>query len=282
MEYAFYPGCLAQTEQYGCILSAGETLRRLGVELKNMDGSSCCGFQSYRLSAPIMWNFLTARNMALAERMGLDILTICNDCYLSFQLVKRQLYSDHLSRRYVNESLELEGLSYHNDKKVHHIIEVLHDEVGVDKISDSVTKPLEKYRFVTQPGCHLYRPKKLEMPDTDDPQKLDNLIEALGADTIDYPEKLHCCGASMYSPDDISVPASAERKLKSISALGIDGIVTTCPHCYNTLEATQRENKNPSDYKASTIPVIHFTQLLGLAMGIKPERLGPSFKLPLK
>ncbi len=281
MEYAFYPGCLAQTEQYGCLLSTVETLQRLGVELKNIDGSSCCGFQSYRLSAPIMWNFLTARNLALSERMGLDTLTLCNDCHLSFKLVKRQLYSDHLTRKNINEALKLENLSYHDESDVHHIIEVLHDEIGLDKISDSVVKPLKNYRFVTQSGCHLFRPKRLNMPDEGDPKKLDNLVKALGAEILDYPEKLQCCGASMYSKEDVSAQAVAQRKIKSIKALGVDAIVTTCPHCYNTLDASQRSNRHPSS-EAPMVPVVHYTQLLGLALGVKRARLGLDLKIPLK
>jgi heterodisulfide reductase subunit B len=276
MKYAFYPGCLSQTEQFGCLLSARETLQRLGLELEEMDGSSCCGYQSYRLSSPITWSFLTARNMALAERRGLDILTICSECNLSFKQVKKVLSRDPQIRRRVDESLGLEGLEYHDGNEARHIVEVLHDEIGVDRISDSVEKPLDNLRFATQPGCHLFRPRELPMPDEAEPRKLDALVEALGAETADYPEKLDCCGSSMYAPDEGSNLKVARRKLRSVKDDGLDGIVTICPHCFRALDTAQGEG---SGRERLRVPVIHYTQLLGLAMGISTTRLGLQFNV---
>jgi heterodisulfide reductase subunit B len=279
MKYAFYPGCLSQTEQFGCLLSARETLRRLGLQLENMDGSSCCGYQSYRLSSPITWNFLTARNMALAERMGLDILTICNECNLSFKQVKKTLSYDHQLRIHVDEALKLEGLEYHDKSEAYHIIEVLYDKIGVERISDAVVRPLENLRFATQPGCHLFRPKELHMPDEAEPHKLDDLVKALGAEAIDYPGKLDCCGSSIYALDKGSNLKVAGRKLRSVKESGLDGIVTICPHCFRMLDASQEGMRAASGDERLRVPVIHYTQLLGLAMGINTSKLGLQFNM---
>ena len=279
MKYAFYPGCLSQTEQFGCLLSARETLQRLGLELAEMDGSSCCGYQSYRLSSPITWNFLAARNMALAERMGLDILTICNECNLSFKQVRKTLSRDPQLKSHVDEALSAEGLEYHANNETYHVVEVLHDKIGVERISDSVVKPLENLRFATQPGCHLFRPKALNMPDEAEPHKLDALVKALGAETPYYPGKLDCCGSSLYTSDEASTLKVAGKKLRSVKESGLDGIVTICPHCFKMLDASQGGMRAASGDDRLRVPVIHYTQLLGLAMGINTTKLGLQFNM---
>ena len=275
MEYAFYPGCLFQTEQYGCHLSTIETLRRLGLELKNIDRSSCCGYISYRLSSPVTWTFLTARNMALAQIMGLEILTVCNECHISFLQVKKQLAEDPLLRSKIDDALKLEDLEYHNECEINHIVEVLYDKIGVKRISKYILKPLDRFKFTTQPGCHLFRPKELSMPDGVEPYKLDELVRVLGAEIVDYPEKLDCCGALIVA-DDESTRKVANRKLRSIKERRIDGIVTICPHCFKMLDTSQGDIKNLSGEK-TRVPVIHYTQLLGLAMGINAVKLGLQF-----
>ena len=159
-----------------------------------------------------MWSYLTARNLALAERMGLDILTTCNDCYISFNEVKKQLAEDPIVRKPIVEVLKLENLEYHGKTGVKHIVETLHDEVGLEKISDAVVKPLTKYRFAIQPGCHLVRPKGLHVVDLG--EKLESLVKVLGAKVVDYPERLDCCGASMYSSEETSTYEVPYRKLR--------------------------------------------------------------------
>jgi len=276
MKYAFYPGCLAQTEQFGCLLSAKETLGRLGLELETMNGSSCCGYRSYRFSSPITWHFLTARNMALAEGMGLDILSLCNECNLSFKHVKNALSKDPKLKRNVGEALRVEGLEYNARNETYHIVEVLHDKIGLKRVSDSVENPLEGLRLATHPGCHLFRPKELGMPDEAEPHKLDALVEALGAETVDYPGKLDCCGSSMYIPDEGFTLKVARRKLRSVREGGLDGVVTVCPHCFRMLDTSQDES---SGRERLRVPVIHYTQLLGLAMGVSTTRLGLQFNV---
>lgn len=277
MRYAFYPGCLAQTEQFGCLLSAKEALRGLGLELVEMDGSSCCGYPSFRLSSPLTWHFLTARNMALAERMGLDIITICNDCNLSFKRVKKALAQDPQLKENVDKALALEGLEYNTKSEAHHVVEVLHDMIGVERISDSVEKPLENLRLATQPGCHLFRPSELGMPDEAEPHKLDALVEALGAQAVDYPGKLDCCGASVYAPDEGSSLKVAYKKLRSLKDSRLDGVVTICPHCFRALDTAQGALRGVSGFERLKVPVIYYTQLLGLALGVNATRLGLQF-----
>jgi heterodisulfide reductase subunit B len=244
-----------------------------------MDGSSCCGYQSYRLSSPVTWKYLTARNLALAEKLGLDILTNCNDCYLSFMKVGKALSEDPHLKEIVDDTLKLEGLEYNAKTEVYHIAEVLHDKIGVKRISETVVKPLEGFRFATQPGCHLFRPKELPMPDVAEPHKLDDLVEALGAETSDYPHKLDCCGSPMQASDEEASLRVADRKLLSVKEGGFDGIVTICPHCFRMLDARQGSIDVASGGEGLRVPVIPYTQLLGLAMGFSPARLGLQFNM---
>lgn len=278
MEYAFFPGCQSQTEQYGSLLSAKEIMHAFGVELKNIEESSCCGYQSYRLSAPIKWNYLTARNLALAERMGLNILTICNDCYFSFKSIKKQLSEDPLMKKIIDDALKLEELEYKDNIEIKHIVNVLHDDIGIKRISELVIKPLTNYRFATQPGCHLFRPREFNTSEVAEHQKLDRLVKALGADVIDYPERLDCCGSSMYSKDDELTFEVPFRKIRSIKT-NVDAVVTVCPHCYKTLNVAQLEKKYTSSSKEKRVPVIPYTQLLGIAMGIDDMKLGLQYNI---
>jgi heterodisulfide reductase subunit B len=279
MKYAFYPGCLSQTEQFGCLFSAVEVLSKLEVGLHKMDGCSCCGYPSYRVFSPITWKFLTVRNLAIAEKLGLDILTICNDCNLSFKQVEKALSDDPQLKKLVNESLQHEDLEYNAKNTAFHIVEVLYDKIGLKRISDAVVKPLEHLKFATHPGCHLFRPKELPMPDFEEPHKLDELVRALGADTFDYPHKLDCCGSALYSLNQESSLKMVENKLKSVNECGLDGIVTLCPHCFRMLDAGQKKIMKASRDEELSVPVIHYTQLLGLAMGISQSKLGLQFNL---
>ena len=187
--------------------------------------------------------------------------------------VARTLSKDPHLKRNVDEALKVEGLEYNARNETYHVVEVLHDKIGVKRISDSVENPLEGLRLATHPGCHLFRPKELGMPDEAEPHKLDALVEALGAETVDYPGKLDCCGSSMYTPDGGFTLKVARRKLRAVREGGLDGVVTICPHCFSMLDTAQ------DGLEGLKVPVIHYTQLLGLAMGIKTTRLGLQFNV---
>ena len=277
MMYAFYPGCLSQVEQFSCLSSTREVLTKLGVRLKSMEGSSCCGYSSYRLSSPLTWSYLTARNLALAERLSLDILTSCNDCNLSFKKVIKAMEDDPLLKETVNETLKLEGLEYSGRAETYHVVEVLHDKIGVKAVSEAVVKPIKDLRLATQPGCHLFRSSGLPTPDAPEPHKLDDLVRALGAETFDYPHKLDCCGSMMYVSDKKASLRVVGKKLESVKEAGFDGLVTICPHCFRMLDTMQGSADDAVNGRGVRVPVFHYAQLLGLAMGLSPARLGLQF-----
>ena len=179
MRYALYLGCTIQSEQYGYEASVRETLPRLGIELEDMEGASCCGFPALNSVSKLGWHYLSARNLAIAENMGLDVLPLCNGCHLSFVETKHFLEKDPELKGIINMNLEKEGLNYKGDTRVVHLLEVLHDEVGTKKISENVVKPLSGIRLASHPGCHAIRPSDLQrVDDAENPKKLDDLISS--------------------------------------------------------------------------------------------------------
>ncbi len=279
MKYALYLGCTIQTEQYGYEVSARETLPKLGVELIDVEGFSCCGYPLRSLNN-FSWVYLTARNLAVADGLGLDILPLCNGCHLSMCEVKHALDTDPELRRSVNEILSIEGLEYTGGSVVRHIVEVLYEDVGLEKIKGSLKKPLNGLKLASHYGCHLLRPSSIGRPDeSEEPHTLDDLTEALGADAEDYPEKLDCCGASLIVSDPETPFRLSGVKLKAVQSRGFDGMVTVCPFCHKMYDAKQGAIKTLLQEESIDVPVFYYTQLLGVAMGLDEEELGMNFNL---
>jgi heterodisulfide reductase subunit B len=275
MRYALYPGCTVQSEQYEYEMSVREVLPKLGIQLAELDGAGCCGYLSYRVSSPIGWKYLTARNLALAEALSLDILTLCNSCHLSFSRVANDMEKDDELRKTLSEALTIEGLEYNGRTRALHILEVLHDQIGRAKIAEKIEKPLKGLNLAAHPGCYLFRPTDLKRPDNGkEPKKLDELIRTLGAESSDYPEKLECCGSTISRVQEKTSLLMAGSKLKAIKEHGFDGLVTICPHCFRIFDGRQLEMQSLFSDDSIELPVFYYTQLLGLSMGIPPEKLG--------
>ena len=280
MKYALYLGCTIQTEQFGYEASVRDVLPRISVELVDMKGASCCGFPAFSSVSTLGWLYLSARNLAIAENLGLDILPLCNGCHLSFIETKHDLRENPEIKDFINESLRKEGLEYTGDIGVIHIIELLHDVIGIEKVSTSVERPLKGVKLAAHPGCHAIRPSSLGRPDdSENPKKLDNLIMALGAGTMDYPEKADCCGSSLAMASGKTTLIIAGEKLKAVKEYGFDGLVTTCPFCFKMFDSRQRAIQTAMGDRSLEVPVFYYTQLLGLAMGLKPKKLGLELNL---
>jgi heterodisulfide reductase subunit B len=279
MKFAFYPGCTVQSEQYAYEISARRIFPKLGIQLIDVEGFSCCGYPLKNVSVPA-WFYLTARNLALAEKLGLDIFPLCNGCNLSFCEVKHYLKKDLTLKERINSLLSMEGLNYTGNTKSVHILQVLREVIGIDKIQAAVKMPLEGLKFATHYGCHALRPSKLEMPDDpEDPQSLEELIEAIGAITEEYPERLDCCGQGLALTTGKTALAISGLKLRAVQDHNFDGLVTICPFCTKMLDAKQNAIKVSTGQKDLNMPVLYVTQMLGLAMGMKVEELGLNLNL---
>ena len=274
MKVAVYWGCVIPTMQYGYEMSVREVMPRLGVELVDLDNASCCGapVQSVNMYAAV---YLAARNIAIAEKMGFnDLLAVCNGCHLSLFEAAYFLSHNEKLLEEINTLLKEEELHYSGKIKIWHTIDFLHDAVGEATIKKAVTHPLNGLKLAVHYGCHILRPSSVgTVDDSENPQKLDRLIEWLGAKSIVYSEKLDCCGAMlMLSHPDAAFTFSG-LKLKAVQDLGADALVDSCPSCQNMFDVRQKSAAATTGAKLN-LPIIYYTQLLGLAMGIPQEKLG--------
>lgn len=274
MKIGVYWGCMILTSQYAYEMSLREVLPKLNITIADIDQVSCCGapIKNVNQKAAI---YLAVRNLALAEKSGVnELLVPCNGCYLSFSEAVYHWRRDDILKRELGNLLAEEGLEFNENIKLWHTIDFLHDKIGVERIKAAVKKPLNGFKFAVHPGCHILRPSAIVSVDNSEkPKKLDNLVESLEAESIEYPEKLDCCGGGLLLSHSESALTIAGLKLKAIKSLNVDGLVVSCPAC-KTMFGAKQEAVGTIVGEKFGVPVLYYTQLLGLALGIKEERLG--------
>jgi heterodisulfide reductase subunit B len=275
MKYAFYPGCAVHStsKEYGDSCKA--ICKVLDIELVEINDWNCCGaidaIYSYK---PLFSQTLDARNLALAEKMGMDIVTLCSACYHTLSRTNKLLQEDSRLKKQVDEALSSAGLNYNGGVKVRHFIEVLLSDVGLEKIGAKVKAPLTSLNVASYYGCFLVRPPDLtDFDDTENPTSLDELVETVGASSVEYCDKTRCCGASFATTaEEIMLKLSKNILLNAMDA-GANCMITACPLCHFNLDAKQKDIERKYDLKMN-LPILHFTQFIGLAFEIDPKRLG--------
>ncbi len=275
MKYAYYLGCWipARLNQYD--LSTRVIARKLGIELVDLEGAGCCGTVLVR-SVNFRTNLMmSARILALAKNMGLDLLVLCNGCYESLTEAENLIKTNENFREEVNALLKsTDNLVYEDNKKVKHLIQVLHGDIGLEKLRDEIKEPLDGLRVAVHYGCHILRPSdRLKFDDAENPKILDELVEVTGAKSIYWPLKLWCCGSPILAIDRNLSLSIAGMKLKSAKEAEADCIVTICPSCQIQFDTLQPEISKVTGEQYN-IPVLLYPQLLGLAMGFTPEEVG--------
>lgn len=275
---SLFLGCVIPNRYPAIERATNLALSGLGIDVLELKGASCCPAPGvFRSFDKVTWLTIAARNIVLAQDLGADILTICNGCFGSLSDANLMLKENPELAREVNAHLEKVGRRFEGTVSVRHIIEYLHRDIGIERIRDAVTKPLG-LRVAVHYGCHLVRPSsERHLGSQDYPVFFDELVEATGAESVDYPERMVCCGAGggvRSALHDTSM-AMAEHKLEMISEAGVDCIVDACPFCHLQFDGAQVEiaKKGGKDYG---IPVLHYTQLLALAMGYSVEDVGLS------
>jgi len=271
---AVYWGCVIPNVEYAYEMSVREVLPKLGVELVDLEDVSCCGLPLTSVNA-YAFLYLSARNLAVAEKTGLnDLLVMCNGCHLTLSEAMHFLDHDEKLRERINSLLKDEGLKYTGSIRIWHFIDLLHDMVKEETIRKSVRKRLEGLKLASHHGCHTIRPSRLgRIDDPENPKKMDDLIELLGATSVDYPEKLDCCGALLlWSHPDAALTFTG-LKIAAVQEHGFDGIVVSCPACHLMFDARQRAAGATVGSKLN-LPVLYYSQLLGKAMEIDEEKLG--------
>lgn len=273
--YGLFLGCLMPTEQYGYEMSVREVFPKLGIELLDIEGASCCGAPMRNINLNLTL-YLSARNLALAERMGIDILAPCPNCHLALSEVKRELAGNPQLAEKINGMLaeEQEGLTYSGKVNILHPIDVLHDVIGLEKLKELATTPLSETEFAAHYGCHLVRPHKTGRPDdSENPQKIEKILEAIGAKSREYPEKLNCCGAAVLGHEADSALSKTGLKLKAIQDHGFKGLVTVCPWGHKMFDSNQKD-AGQTIGETLSMPVLYLTQLVGIAIGLDQKKLG--------
>jgi len=275
--YALFLGCTIPARQPHYELSARKALTKLGIELVDLENMTCCApppMQSIDLETSLA---IAAYNICLAEEADLNIVTLCTGCFESLAMTNTLLKEKEELRERVNKILANVGKEFKGNKEVRHYLQVLMKDIGVDRLKRSVVKPLNKLKVASFSGCHLLRPSALlRFDDPERPRIFDTLIEALGAKSIWYRNKLRCCGGLLRGYADDVALAIARDKIVNATDAGVDCISTLCPFCFLTLDLGQVLMK--SAYKAEyNMPIIHYAELLSLSLGVEPKELALDF-----
>ena len=278
-KYALFTGCMMSTEQYAYELSVRESLPTLDVKLVDVEGFSCCG-EPMKSVNQLMALYLSARNIAIAQKNNLDILAPCAMCHLSLSECKHILENNKEMKNRINGMLAAEDLNYSGSIEILHIVDLLYDKIGLETIKKHVKKPLSGLKFATHYGCHLIRPSEIGRPvNSENPTKMEEILNALGAETVNYyPEKLDCCGGILQINSLESALTKTGQKLKAVQEYGFSGLVDVCPWCHRMYDARQIKAGETVATKLE-VPIFYLTQLLGLAFGIRKEKLGLDLNL---
>ena len=269
---AFFPGCLIPVRHPAMESAVRRTLGTLGVEILDLEGASCCPDPIYFKSKDkLSWLSVAARNLCLAEEQGLDIFTICSGCTATLKETVHLLQDLDL-REQVNRRLEKIGRKYEGTVKVRHVVAMVRDEVGYEKVAASVVRPLTGLKIAIHYGCHLLKPSKvMQVDDPNNPDVMEHLVRALGAEPVRHRNWHLCCGKACQSDE---IPSHMMRDLlTTVRDEDADMLCMICPTCFGQFDHGQMKIAKQFDEDFST-PPIYFFQLLAFAQGVPFEELG--------
>ncbi len=270
--YVYYPGCSLKGSSRAYEESILPVFKEIGMPLQELEDWNCCGATAYFSVDDTMAAAVCGRNLALAEKAGKDIIAPCAGCYLTLKKSNIFLTGSQPKAAKILKDLKSVGCEYQGKVAVKHPLQVLSEDVGLPKIKELVRRPLKGLKVACYYGCQLVRPYT-DFDDPDYPTKLDRLLEAVGAESVNYSAKTRCCGGSLTGTIEEVGLRLNYILLKEAKRKGADAIVTICPLCQFNLEITQA--KAGRKYKDDVaMPILYFSQLLGLAMGIAKEDLG--------
>lgn len=275
--FSFFLGCVMPNRFPNLEASIRLVLPKLGINLEDLEGASCCPAPGViRSFNEPTWLALAARNLALAEMSGHDLITGCNGCYGTFKEALTEIREHPERLKEVRKVFKGMGIKFSGKVEAKHIIEVILD-LGPDRIQEVVTRKLEGIKVGVHYGCHLLKPSKNRpWKQTQRHTFLDELVEATGAESTKYKDKNLCCGAGggvRGSNLEVGVDIARE-KLDNLVEAGVDCIVNVCSFCHLQYETAQEQLNKELGEKKYTIPVLYYTQLLGLAMELNPTELG--------
>jgi len=271
--YAFFIGCNipARVQQYE--MAARAVLSRVNVGLKDFNLFNCCGYPM-RNTDETAYLLSASKNLALAEKAGMDILALCKCCFGSLKIAAHRLNEDDDLRAEMNRRLSSHGLTYEGKIKVKHFLSVLYQDVGIEALKENITTPYKKLNIATHYGCHALRPSEItQFDDPVAPTLFDELVEATSAKSVDWQNRLECCGAPLTGIHDSLSTDLMQKKLNDGKTAGADYLCAACPWCQIQFDTVQHAMM-PDNGNAPILASILYPQLLGLCMGIDAETLG--------
>ena len=271
-EYLFFLGCAVPYRVSSYEISSRKVLQKLGVKLSEMPDFNCCGLPLDTISHETMLT-LASKNLAIAEQAGLKIITLCPGCAGTLKKVNKVLKEDKVLREQINENLREAEMEFKGSVETKHILQFLIEDIGVEEIKKKIVNPLSNLKVAEHVGCHLLRPKNyIDFDDPEDPKVLRTLIEATGATCLNYMNETECCGAPSVGVNDKVALMLARDKLDHVKTVGAQALITSCPFCHIMFDTNELRIERVFAEKYG-IPILHYPQLLGLAMGMTPEEL---------
>ncbi|MCI4372918.1 MAG: CoB--CoM heterodisulfide reductase iron-sulfur subunit B family protein [Thermoplasmata archaeon] len=273
MKLAYYPGCVAQESGKELDMATRWVAKAVGIELVSFPSFSCCGSGFMDEANEVLNIALNARNLAIAEKAGLDLLTICSTCQGMLTLANVRLGDAKVKSR-VDGALRPLGIEYRGTTKVKHLLQVLTQDIGLDSIRAKVTRPLDGLKIGAFYGCHLLRPAdELGWESAEEPHSFEDLLAALGATPVYYRGRVMCCGFPIQFVKPETASRIAGHQILDAKAHGAEAMATPCPLCHISLDAYQNRAEKAVG-EPLDMPVLHLPQVVGLALGASPEELG--------
>jgi heterodisulfide reductase subunit B len=275
MELALYLGCTIPLKMPHLEKAFRDVASILDLKLKEMKGVSCCpepvSLQSLNIDT---WVTLGARNLAIAEKMGLDVLTICSGCYETLKTISVLLEEDKEYLEKIDEMLKKINYKYTGKTKVYHFAELFSQKEWLEKLKNLTIKPLDDLTLAVHYGCHLVRPSKIMQFDhPEKPEKIDMILEALGAKTLNFANKLECCGFCARLQEEIGEKL-VEDKMTELCELEeeVDALITVCPACTTQYDRKEKIISRKTG-KELDIPVIYLAEIMAIALGVDLQDL---------
>jgi heterodisulfide reductase subunit B len=270
MTLAYYPGCTLKTRARNLEEPAVASMEALGLKLDEVARWNCCGAVYSLADDDLMHQVAPVRNLIRVKKQGKsELVTLCAFCLNTLKRANLLMKQDVAKRDTLNDFID-EGIAYSGEVKVLHLLEVLRDQIGWEALSQKVKLPLHGLKAAPYYGCTLLRPREVAIDNAEDPAILREFLHALGASPVDFPESTTCCGSYQVVSSTNDISEYARPILSSALSHGAEALVLTCPLCDYNLGRGQKELlKKGSGFKE--MPLIYFTQLLVLALGLGPQ-----------
>jgi len=272
MKYTYYPGCSVSATANLYQDSIDAIAPALGLELEELEDWNCCGATAYMSVKELMSFAISARNLAIAEKHHRDVVTPCSACYTVLNKTNHY-FADYPDLRVkIGKALEAGGLSYSGNVRVRHLLDVICTDIGCEKMASLAKKKLSGLKVAPYYGCQIVRPDA-GFDDPDEPTTMNKLVEAVSGEGVDYRMKTACCGASLMGTQEDLALRLCRNLLLDAQQNGAHCIVTICPLCQMNLDVYQSKVNRLFKTKFD-IPILYFTQLIGVSLGLPLRDLG--------